>query len=98
MMADETDDSETNRDPGADEEFSPTPFDHPLFFPAIMFAGLIWFGYDGWINPEYQPGGEKHDSQGFSRWGAGALVLLVTYYGYRGLQELRERDLPDGGR
>ena len=87
---------EDNREPDAsgapkvEEEIAPTPFDHPLFFPALMLAALVWFGYDGWINADYQPGGDKHESQAFSRWGAGVLVLLVVYYGYRGLEELRE--------
>jgi hypothetical protein len=25
----------------------PTPFDHPLFLPVLLFAGMLWFGYDG---------------------------------------------------
>jgi hypothetical protein len=26
----------------------PTPFDHPLFLPVLLFAGMIWFGYRGY--------------------------------------------------
>jgi len=87
-MSNERDDRETGPD---DEGDAPTPFDHPLFFPAVLFAALVWFGYDGWLNPEYQPGGSKHESLGFSQWGAAALLVALVYSSFRGLQELREK-------
>lgn len=29
---------------------SPTPFDHPLSFPLLLFVFCLWFGYDGFIS------------------------------------------------
>lgn len=29
---------------------SPTPFDHPLSFPLLLFVLSLWFGYDGFIS------------------------------------------------
>ena len=96
-------DQPNDREPDSTEGDAPTPFDHPLFFPALLLAGVVWFGYDGWLNPEYQPGGELHKHLGFSRWGAAALFVGLVYSGYRGLQELREKGEsggadPDDGR
>ena len=28
------------------------PFDYPFVFPALLFALMIWFGWDGWFNPK----------------------------------------------
>ena len=75
---DEYDDSE-------DEGPAPTPFDHPLFLPALLFAFMLWFGYDGWLNSEMKP-----EYIGFNRWGFAALVALTLWFGYKGVQEMRE--------
>lgn len=67
-----------------------TPFDHPLFLPILLAAGAVWFGYDGWFNPEMA---EHRD---FNRWGFVALVLATAYFGFRGKQELdAEREQRD---
>jgi len=95
-MSEGRDDDDLGQPHDATDEDAPTPFDHPLFFPALLFAGLLWFGYDGWLNPDYQPGGDKHESMGFSRWGAGGLLVALLYSGYRGLQELRESSQSNG--
>ncbi len=29
-----------------------TPFDYPFVFPALLFALMLWFGWDGWMNPK----------------------------------------------
>jgi hypothetical protein len=62
----------------------PTPFDHPLFLPAILSGLALWFGYDGWFNPEMG----EHLS--FNRYGFGVLLLGAIWFGYKGLQEIRE--------
>jgi hypothetical protein len=64
----------------------PTPFDHPLFLPVLLLAGLLWFGYDGWINTD--PDMLEH--QTFNRYGFGVLVLAFGWFGYRGWNEWRE--------
>lgn len=28
------------------------PFDTPFVASALFFALAVWFGYDGWLNPE----------------------------------------------
>ncbi len=64
----------------------PTPFDHPLFLPALLLAGLLWFGYDGWINTD--PDMLEH--QTFNRYGFGVLILAFGWFGYRGWIEWQE--------
>lgn len=29
-----------------------TPFDYPLVSPIFLLVLAVWFGYDGWFNPE----------------------------------------------
>lgn len=73
-----------------DEAPAPTPFDHPMFMPALLFAFALWFGYDGFLNDD--PDMLEH--QMFNRVGFGLWLLLLAYYGYRGLRELREGEPP----
>jgi hypothetical protein len=71
----------------------PTPFDHPLFLPTILSGLALWFGYDGWFNPEIE-------AVNFNRYGFGVLLLLAVWFGYKGLQEmrmLREQDEGSSG-
>ena len=58
----------------------PTPFDHPLFLPALLLAFMLWFGYDGFINQDP----EMLEHQDFNRYGFGLLVLLTGWFGYKG--------------
>ncbi|MBW2271725.1 MAG: hypothetical protein JRG96_00535 [Deltaproteobacteria bacterium] len=69
----------------------PTPFDHPLFLPAILSGLALWFGYDGWFNPEMK---EHLD---FNRYGFGLLLIGAVWFGYRGLQEMKESRDAEGG-
>jgi hypothetical protein len=64
-----------------EEEPPPTPFDHPLFLPVLLAGGALWFGYDGWLNPETK-------SVMFNRYGAGVLVLAAAYFGFQAKREL----------
>ena len=73
-----------------DEDDIASPLDHPAFLPVLLWAGVLWFGYDGWLNPAYQEGGDKHDSMAFSRYGFGVILAAALYYTYRLLGELRE--------
>ena len=61
----------------------PTPFDHPLFLPALLLAFMLWFGYDGFINQDP----EMLEHQDFNRYGFGLLVLLTGWFGYKGWNE-----------
>ncbi len=92
-MADERSDQDPEElDPTLDqgefeeEESPPTPFDHPLFLPVLLFAGMLWFGYDGWI--ETDPDMLEH--RAFNRYGFGALTLLTAWFGYKGWGEYKE--------
>ena len=67
----------------------PTPFDHPLFLPAILAGLALWFGYDGWFNPEIK-------AVNFNRYGFGVLLLGALWFGYKGLKEMREPPDPGG--
>jgi hypothetical protein len=89
MSQDDRDDS-GDLDEGLDEDFdeegpAPTPFDHPLFLPGLLLAFTLWFGYDGWFNPEM-----KEEFLGFNRWGAGLWAFGTVWFGYKGLKEMRE--------
>jgi hypothetical protein len=69
-----------------DEETPPTPFDHPLFLPVLLFCGMLWFGYDGWL--ETDPGMLEH--QQFNRYGFAVLTVLTAWFGYKGWGEYKE--------
>jgi len=61
----------------------PTPFDHPLFLPALLVAGMVWFGYDGWINQD--PDMVEHRT--FNQVGFVVLTILAAWFGYKGWRE-----------
>ena len=73
-------------DSGIEEEGPPTPFDHPLFLPVLLFAGMLWFGYDGFLTSD--PDMLEHRS--FNRVGFAILTVLTAWFGYRGWQEYQE--------
>jgi len=77
-----------------EEESPPTPFDHPLFLPVLLFAGMLWFGYDGWI--ETDPDMVEHQS--FNRYGFGVLTLLTAWFGYKGWGEYKEEQAAKAAR
>ena len=78
-------------DPEADasavdnDEDASSPFDHPAFLPVLLWGLAIWFGWDGWFNPEIK-------SIMFNRVGFGVLVVLGVYFTIQSLRESRARD------
>jgi hypothetical protein len=82
----EAPESESADEASETEAPAPTPFDHPLFLPALLFAFALWFGYDGFLNDDP----EMMEHQTFNRVFFAVWVVLLGYYGYRGLQEMRE--------
>jgi hypothetical protein len=90
-MADSEDEQPQALKPQAQPEAPPpTPFDHPLFLPVILSGLALWFGYDGWFNPEMA------DHLTFNRYGFGVLLLGAIWYGYKGLQEMKEAREAEG--
>jgi hypothetical protein len=87
-----TKENDTNAEPGTEPQKQapqgppPTPFDHPLFLPVLLFAGMLWFGYDGWI--ETDPDMLEHRT--FNRGGFAVLTVLTGWFGYKGLVEFKE--------
>ena len=78
-------------DPGAagsagdeGEERASTPFDHPLFLPVLLIAFTAWFGYDGWLNADFDP-----QWIGFNRWGFFILLALSAYFTVQSVREMR---------
>jgi len=69
-----------------DDGPTPTPFDHPLFLPVLLFAGMLWFGFDGWINQN--PDMLEHRT--FNRVGFAVLTLLALWFGRKGYAEFRQ--------
>ena len=71
-------------DPVDPEERASTPFDHPYFLPALLIAFAAWFGYDGWLNPEF-------DKQwlSFNRYGFFVLLPLAAYFTVQAVRERR---------
>jgi hypothetical protein len=70
---------------GGDEEEASSPFDHPAFLPVLLWGLAIWFGWDGWFNPEIK-------SIMFNRVTFGVLVVLGIYFTVQSLREARTRD------
>jgi hypothetical protein len=66
-----------------DDEPVETPFDHPLFLPAVLLALSLWFLWDGFIVP-------MEDHLTFNRVGFAVLAILTVWFGYKGLQEMRQ--------
>ncbi len=73
---------------GVDEEVeagpAPTPFDHPLFLPAVCIAFTLWFGYDTYIHPM-----EEH--MDFNFYGFRVVLAASVWYGYLAFCEMQER-------
>lgn len=65
---------------------APTPFDHPLFLPVLLFGLMLWFGYDGFINTDP----EMMEHQMFNRVGFGFLSAGTVYFGFKGFREWKE--------
>jgi len=68
----------------AGEERAPTPFDHPLFLPVLLIAFTAWFGYDGWLNADFDPQWIT-----FNRWGFFILLALAAYFTIQSVREMR---------
>jgi hypothetical protein len=70
-----------------EEEDGPpsTPFDHPAFLPVLLGAFALWFGYDGWFNPEME-------WVKFNRYGFAILAVAAIYYTVRALRERRSSE------
>ncbi len=71
------------------EERVETPFDHPLFLPAVLLGLSLWFLWDGFIVP-------MEDHLTFNRVGFAVLAVATLWFGYKGLQEMRAD--PESGR
>ena len=90
-MAPLEDDSNEPEASAPDDEAVDTPFDHPLFLPVVLLGLTLWFLWDGFIVPM-----EEHLL--FNRGGFVVFALATAWYGYRGLQEMRERREGDPSR
>ena len=82
---------QTEQDEREPDESTETPFDHPLFLPVILLGLTIWFFWDGFVDPMV-------DHLAFNRGGFAVLALATAWFGYKGLQELRERSARDAAR
>lgn len=66
-----------------ERQHTPSPFDHPLSFPALLLVLGLWFGYDGWLNPETK-------SVGFNRIMFGVFALAFVWTLRIGVLEIME--------
>jgi hypothetical protein len=66
------------------EERAETPFDHPYFLPALLIAFTVWFGYDGWLDEDFNP-----EYISFNRWGFFILLPLAVYFTIQAVREKR---------
>jgi hypothetical protein len=77
-----------SRDGGSDgrdpEERASTPFDHPFFLPVLLILFTLWFGYDGWLNADFDP-----QWISFNRWGFAILLPLSIYFTIQAVRETR---------
>ncbi|MCC6643035.1 MAG: hypothetical protein IT386_17880 [Deltaproteobacteria bacterium] len=60
------------------------PFDHPWFLPGLLYAFAVWFGYDGWLNPNIK-------SVTFNRVMAPLWLAGAIYYTIQNLRDQRRR-------
>lgn len=74
--------SEENPAPDG-ESRAKTPFDNPLFLPAMLWIFTAWFAWDAWIVPMV-------DHLTFNRVGFFVALVLALWFTRRGLQERRE--------
>jgi len=86
--------SERERDPETDgpdedDELAPTPFDGPWVLPAVLLGLAIWFGYDGFLNPDP----DMQRWWWFNQGGAAVFAVGAVFFGWRALR----RSDPDGG-
>lgn len=77
---------------GPEARRSMGPFDHPWFLPVLLYGFTIWFGYDGWFNPDIK-------AVTFNRvlapiWLAGAVYYTVQ--NLRDQRRARERAAQSG--
>ncbi len=82
-MPDVPDRANEQEAPERDDEPIETPFDHPLFLPVILLGLSLWFLWDGFIVP-------LEDHLAFNRWGFALLSTATAWFGYKGIQEMRE--------
>jgi hypothetical protein len=66
------------------EERASTPFDHPFFLPALLIAFTLWFGYDGWLNKDFDP-----QWISFNRYGFFILAALSAWFTFQAVRETR---------
>ncbi|MBW2242512.1 MAG: hypothetical protein JRH01_11040 [Deltaproteobacteria bacterium] len=78
--------------------YAPTPLDGPYFVPVLLLAGALWFGYDGFLNPDrLDPAASLSKYLAFNQWGAGILAAAGLGLGLRAwLQQRNEDDEPSG--
>jgi hypothetical protein len=60
------------------------PFDHPWFLPGLLYGFAVWFGYDGWLNPDIK-------SVTFNRVMAPLWLAGAVYYTIQNLRDRRRR-------
>jgi hypothetical protein len=80
----EPDPSEQQSGGSDPEERASTPFDHPYFLPALLIAFTVWFGYDGWLNKDFDP-----QWISFNRYGFFVLLVLAAYFTIQAVRETR---------
>ncbi len=69
------------------------PFDNPYFLPVALFAFALWFGYDGWFNPNIE-------AVMFNRVSFPLVLALSGYFFWKARREvadLRERKAAEAG-
>ena len=82
--------SEPNDGDEYEEDEGPTnPFDNPYFIPVGLFLFALWFGYDGWFNPNIK-------SVMFNRVCFPIALSLSLFLGYRAYRESRASRGEDG--
>jgi hypothetical protein len=74
---------------GEDDGPASTPFDHPFFLPVLLIGLALWFGYDGWFNPDIE-------SIQFNRYGFGVLGVAAVYFTIQAVRETRGSGRDDG--
>ncbi len=68
-----------------EDEYRPTPFDHPMFLPVLLWAFAGWFAWDIVTQAE-----AYLEYPNFNRGGLVVCAIAAVWFTYKGVKEMRE--------
>ena len=84
-MADEEREVLDSGEEEEEDEYRPTPFDHPMFLPVLLWAFAAWFAWDIVTQAE-----AYLEYPNFNRGGLAVCGVAAIWFTYKGVKEMRE--------